>query len=100
MKVADKEHPITHGLSDFTIHDEVYGHGYIAPTNHVLLVFDDDCNNRAMVWVTHYCRSPVFYMQFGHDHFAWQDPVYTKNLGRGIQWAAGRLGATEKVGSQ
>ncbi len=100
VTVADKEHPITRGLSDFTIHDEVYGHCYIAPTNHVLLASDDNRNNRAMVWVTHYGRSPVFYMQFGHDHFAWQDPVYTKILGRGIQWAAGRLGATGKGGSQ
>ena len=100
VTVADKEHPITRGLSDFTIHDEVYGHAFIFPTNHVLFATDDPRNNPAMAWVRHYGHSPVFYMQFGHDHHAWQDPMYTKILLRGIQWAAGRLEATEKAGGQ
>ena len=30
--VADKHHPITRGLADFTIHDETYGKCYIAPS--------------------------------------------------------------------
>ena len=37
VAVADREHPITRGLADFAIHDEVYNHCYVAPDVHVLL---------------------------------------------------------------
>jgi hypothetical protein len=88
--VADKLHPITRGLADFTIHDETYGKCYIAPDVHVLLQTDNPKNNPSIAWVNSYGKSRVFYFQLGHDSQAWSNPAYPDIVSRGIRWAAGR----------
>lgn len=88
--VADRRHPITRGIADFKIHDETYGPFYVAEGVHVLLTTDHPKNNRVVAWTTKYGRSPVFYLMFGHDHFAYENPSYRKLVAQGIRWAAGK----------
>ena len=90
VRVVDKDHPITRGLADFTIHDETYGKCYVAASSHVLLSTDNPKNNPAIAWVTQYGKGRVFYFQLGHDSKAWSNPAYPEILARGIRWAAGR----------
>lgn len=90
VTVADKEHPITRGLADFTIHDEVYNKYFVAPDVKVLLTTDHPKNDPKIAWVKDYGKSRVFYFMLGHDHQAWDNPAYKQILGRGIAWAAGR----------
>ena len=90
VTVADKEHPITRGLADFTIHDEVYNHYYVAPDVHVLLTTDNPKNDPKIAWVKEYGKSRVFYFMLGHDSQAWKNPAYPEILVRGIRWAASR----------
>jgi type 1 glutamine amidotransferase len=90
VTVADKRHPITRGLADFTIEDETYGKCYIAPDARVLLRTDNPKNNPSLAWVKPYGKSRVFYFQLGHDSQAWSNPAYPDILARGIRWAAGR----------
>ena len=88
VTVVDREHPITQGLDDFEIHDETYG-GYFTSSNvHVLLKTDHPKNDPELAWTTHYGNSRVFYLMLGHDRLAWENPVYSKLLHRGIRWAA------------
>jgi uncharacterized protein len=90
VTVADKPHPITRGLRDFTIHDEVYNKYYVAPDVKVLLTTDHPKNDPKIAWVKEYGKSRVFYLMLGHDSKAWSNPNYPEILARGIRWAAGK----------
>jgi type 1 glutamine amidotransferase len=88
VKVADKQHPIALGITDFQIHDETYQHYYTSTDAHVLLTTDHPKSDHSIAWVTRYENSPVFYLLLGHDAKAWQNPVYPKLLLNGIHWAS------------
>jgi type 1 glutamine amidotransferase len=90
VTVADKEHPITRGLADFTIHDETYGEYDVLPSIRVLLTTDQPENAHTIAWANEYGKSRIFYFQLGHDSNAWRNPAYPEILRRGIRWAAGR----------
>ena len=90
VKVADKTHPITQGISDFEIHDETYKNYYTSPDVKVLLTTDYSKSDREIAWVTKYEKSPVFYLLLGHDSKAWANQAYPKLLLNGIRWAAGK----------
>jgi len=90
VTVPDHEHPITRGLADFAIHDEVYNHCYVAPDVRVLLTTNHPKNDPKIAWAHEYGKSRVFYFQLGHDSQAWKNPAYPEILARGIHWAAGK----------
>jgi uncharacterized protein len=90
VTVADKQHPITRGLADFTIHDETYGRFYVAPGVHVLLTTDHPKNNREICWVTKYGKSPVVYLMLGHDGEAYRNPNYAELVGRSIRYVVSK----------
>lgn len=88
VKVVNKKHPITKELKDFTIHDETYKGYVVLPKARVLLKTDHPKNNSEIGWVTQYGKSPVFYLQLGHDSKAWSNPNYIKLLANAIKWAS------------
>lgn len=88
VRVADRKHPITAGINDFSIHDETYLHYFTSTNAHVLLTTEHPKSDRSIAWVTRYGNSRVFYLLLGHDSRAWQNPVYPKLLLNGIAWAA------------
>ncbi|MBM3861609.1 MAG: ThuA domain-containing protein [Verrucomicrobia bacterium] len=90
VTIADKKHPITKGLTDFTIHDETYGGYYVAPSSHVLLTTDHPKCTREIAWTTQYGKSRVCYLIFGHDNKAWVNPNYKELILRAIRWSAGK----------
>ena len=88
VKVADKDHPITRGISDFAMDDEAYSGFYVSPDSHVLLTVDHPKCDHNVAWTTHFGNSRVFYLMFGHGPSAWANPAYPKLLEQGIQWVA------------
>jgi len=88
VKVVDKDHPITRGVEDFTIHDETYGLFHMEPGIKPLLTTDHPDNNREVAWTYKCGKSPVFYFMLGHDGKAYANPGYRKVLHQGIRWAA------------
>jgi len=91
VTVVDKEHPITKGIDDFEIHDEVYGGYRVSPRVKVLLKTDHPKNQPGpLCWVGKYGNSPVAYLMLGHDSKAWKNPVYPKLLVQAIRWAAAK----------
>jgi len=90
IKIANKNHPITQGISDFKIHDETYKNYYTSSEIKVLLTTDHPTSDPEIAWVTQYGKSPVFYLLLGHDSKAWGNPNYPKLLLNGIRWAAGK----------
>jgi type 1 glutamine amidotransferase len=90
VTVADPKHPITRGMKDFEIHDEVYNNYYTAPKVRVLLKTDHPKNDPELAWVKRFGNSRVFYLMLGHDHQAYENPNYRQLVARGIRWAARR----------
>ena len=95
IHVEDPKHPITKGLADFSITDEVYKGHRLDPKVHVLLTTDEPSNAKAVAWVHRYRKSPVCYFQLGHDAKAYSTPGFVAVLGQAIRCTAGRLAATE-----
>ena len=88
IKVVAKDHPITRGVKDFTIHDETYGLLHMETGIKPLLTTDHPDNNREVAWTHKYGKSPVFHLMLGHDGKAYANPNYAMILNQGIRWAA------------
>jgi hypothetical protein len=88
VTIADKDHPITKGMQDFVIHDEVYGGCYVLPSEKVLLKTDNPKSNPELAWVHNYGKSRVFHLSLGHDSKAWANENFREILLRGIRWTA------------
>jgi type 1 glutamine amidotransferase len=90
VTIADREHPITKGLADFSIHDETYGGYYVAPGVHVLLKTNHPKNTPELAWTTKYAASPVVFLMLGHDAQAYNHPSYRALVARSIRFVAGK----------
>lgn len=91
IQVANPDHPITRGLSDFEIEDETYGRFYTAPNIQVLLRTDHPENNPIVAWTTEFGKSRIVYIQLGHDRGAYDNPSYRTLVHRAILWTSGKL---------
>ncbi|MHC4176857.1 MAG: ThuA domain-containing protein [Planctomycetota bacterium] len=89
VTVTDQKHPITKGLKDFDIHDEVYNNYFTAPKVKVLLKTDHPKNDPELAWVKRFGNSRVFYFMLGHDRKAYENENFREIVARGIRWAAG-----------
>ncbi len=88
--IADKNNPITKGLEDFEIDDELYAKLQGDSEIHVLVSADSDWSNRTepLVFIKEYGKGRVFHDAFGHDRKAIMTPAHKTLLIRGCEWAA------------
>ena len=86
IKVEDKNHPITKGLSDFSVIDETYGNTEILPTVHPLLSTNEPTNGPLVCWTNKYGKSRVVTLTLGHDNQVWVNPSFIEILSRSILW--------------
>ena len=91
IQVADPQHPITQGLSDWTMLDETYVVGEPDADSEILLFTDDPKSMRSIAWARRYKQARVFCFQSGHDHNAYENPNFRQVISRGIQWVARRI---------
>ncbi|HUT89797.1 MAG TPA: ThuA domain-containing protein [Thermoguttaceae bacterium] len=89
-KIADKEHPITKGLEDFKIFDELYSKLQGDTPIQVLVTADSDFSEKTepMVFTCSYGQGRCVHNAFGHDHKAIKDKNCRKLIARGVEWAA------------
>lgn len=84
--IIDKEHPVTNGLEDFKIQDEIYLN-YKIHKNVIPLLTSDNCESGKYIgWANTYKNSKVIYLQPGHDHHAYENPIYRLLIERSIKW--------------
>ncbi len=86
VKNLAKNHPVTEGISDFTIHDEIYGQFSVLPGVYPLLGTNHDDSGDIIGWVNRYGGSFIVYIQPGHDHFAYEDTNYRRLVYQAIKW--------------
>ncbi len=90
IHVADPNHPVTRGVTDFDTHDEAYKWFDVAEDCHSLLTTDEPESNKVIAWAKKYERARVVFIQSGHDHFAYENPNYQQILRQAILWTARR----------
>jgi type 1 glutamine amidotransferase len=88
VHVEDADHPVTRGVSDFTINDETYLGYIVDPKVHVLLTTANPLNAKTLAWTHTYRNSPVCYLQLGHGLNAYENPSFLTLLGNAIRWTA------------
>ena len=88
VHVAAPGHPITQGLSDWTMLDETYTMADCSPDSEILLTTEHPKSMRTLAWTRQYKQSRVLCFESGHDNDTYQDPNFRTFLHQGIQWLA------------
>jgi type 1 glutamine amidotransferase len=86
VKIADKNHPVTAGLSDFDIFDETYKGYYVEPGVTPLLSTDELSSTPVIGWTKKYGKARVVTLQSGHDVPTFENPSFRKLLKQSIEW--------------
>jgi uncharacterized protein len=88
VRIKDKEHFITQGVSDFEADDELYAKLVGDAPIHVLIEADSDWSKgtEPLAWTLDYGKGRVFGYMLGHDAKACRDENFAKLLQRGALW--------------
>ena len=86
VTVADKKHPVTKGVSDFEILDEMYDFYSVNPNVRVLLTTEASSGVTPIAWTHRFGKSKIVTNLLGHDNQAWVNPGFVKLLVQAIQW--------------
>jgi len=90
VKIAKKDHPITKGMEDFKIFDELYaklqGNGPIE----ALVVAESDWSEQTepLVFTSKYGQGRSVHNALGHDYKAIKNPSMKTLIVRSVEWAA------------
>jgi type 1 glutamine amidotransferase len=94
IKITDTRHPITRGLSDFDLKDELYYQMQMQPGVEPLATTDHKGGTWPVAWTRTYGRGRVFHTPLGHRDFGpdkpdpLRDPNLTKLVIQGVDWVA------------
>jgi len=88
--IVAKEHPITAGLKDFTINDEIYWGFRTTADAKALITTTHPKSGKPLAWYRTEKNSRVVYLQLGHGPSAFNDANYRKLVAQSIRWAAKR----------
>lgn len=88
VKIDDADHPVTQGLEDFEVEDEIYLSAY-EPSLHILASAEWHGRAHPMAWVKPYGDGRVFYTALGHGPGTFARPPMQALVCRGVQWAGG-----------
>jgi type 1 glutamine amidotransferase len=86
--IVATNHPITAGLKDFTIHDEIYWGFRVGTDVRPLITTTQPKSGKPLGWVRKQGRSRVVYLQPGHGPTAFTNKNYRQLLAQAIGWAA------------
>ncbi len=89
VSIADPDHPVTQGVENFTVFDEVYGGFWVAPDAHVLLTTDHPQSTQEIAWVRTEGEGRVVYIQPGHGPQVFDHPAYRTLVRNAVVWASG-----------
>lgn len=90
VKIADKDHPVTKGLEDFKIFDELYAKLQGDTPIHVLVEADSDWSNATepLVFSMEYGKGRSIQNALGHDYKAIKNPTMKQLICRSVEWVA------------
>lgn len=86
VSIVDSEHPITAGLVEFMVRDEMYVTDY-DPRVKVLASSLWKGDKMPVAWTKSWGMGRIFYLALGHDPDACQHEMFKLLLQRGAKWA-------------
>jgi len=90
VKIVAKDHPITAGLSDFDLNDEIYW-GYRTSADVTpLITTTHPKSGKPLAWARTEEKSRVTYIQLGHGPTAFQNVNFQRLLEQAITWTGKR----------
>ena len=90
VTILDTRHPITAGMKDFTIRDEIYWGFRVGSDVHPLLGTTHPKAGQPLMWTRTEGRSRVVFLQLGHDRHAFENLNFRELVARSIRWVARR----------
>ncbi|MEZ4863553.1 MAG: ThuA domain-containing protein [Caldilineaceae bacterium] len=88
VNIDDSNHPITQGISNFEVEDEIYISAY-EPTLQILASAEWHGRAHPMAWVKSFGQGRVFYTTLGHTAGTFQRPAMQQLMTQGVRWAGG-----------
>jgi uncharacterized protein len=88
VKIKDQAHPVTKGVADFDILDEVYGNTEVLAQVTPLLLADHPQSSKIIGWTHQKENSRIVYLQPGHDKNAYTNPNYRNLVVQAIFYVA------------
>lgn len=88
VTILQKDHPVTLGLMDFSIHDEIYWGFRVSPKVTPLISTAHPKSGKPLGWAKTEANSRIVYLQLGHGPEAFQDANYRRLVGQSIAWVA------------
>ncbi len=86
VQLVHSSHPVTKGMSDFVLHDEVYGNLEVLPEVLPLLSTDHPKSNILIGWTLKKEKSKIVYIQPGHDKNSYTNPNYRQIIKQAINY--------------
>ena len=90
VKIINASHPVTRGISDFEILDEVYGNTEVLTGVTPLFTTDHPQSSKIIGWTLQKENSRIVYVQLGHDKNAWLNPNYQRLLKQAIVFVSSK----------
>jgi len=87
VHIDDPSHPITAGISDFEVEDEIYMSAW-DPAIHILASAEWSEKSHPMAWVKPYGAGRVFYTTLGHGPDTFTRPAMQELIVQGARWSA------------
>jgi type 1 glutamine amidotransferase len=88
IKILERNHPVTEGISDFTVTDAGYNNLYISEDVHPLLGIDHPDNDDYAGWTHKYGNSRVVYIMQGYSGTTLKNPSFRKLVNNAIRYVA------------
>ena len=88
--IVATNHPITSGLKNFTIHDEIYWGFRVQADVTPILSTTHPRSGKPLAWTRTEGKSRVVYLQLGHGPSAYTNANYRALMANSIRWAARR----------
>ena len=92
MEIQNHSHPITEGIPDFTIQDELYIHARFTDSVSPLIEGEWEGQRHPMLWARDFEPARVCYNALGHGVEAFEHPQNRLLLKRGVLWVLKALG--------
>ena len=86
VKIEDAEHPVTKGLADFKISDELYVLARAPEGAEILATAVWEDKAQPMVYAKKYGKGEVLYNALGHNEESFSNPAFQKLIVQGIKW--------------
>ncbi len=91
VTIVDKDHPITKGIVDFSIIDEIYKLDYDPTPLRVLIQGEVEGRIYPVCWVREYGKGRVAFLSLGHGKESFENSDFQELVIRCIRWSVKQM---------